>query len=245
MASTQHSWTFQPSVFAIQPPFFEPTLREAVASVTAMPPAKRNHIEACRRPRRNRLVNIRAELLLLAERAGERSIKADLSRLADSLTPRPPSRALQPLSELEVRQLLYIAKSRPEWKSLHALLLFVGCGKMSCAELFTLRRDDVILDRGKPRISVAGSRIVTLSLQLAEAAEALLASSEQWGSCRPEHFVLIRQTSKYGNHPCDPTRPAYIRLFRRQFDDVRSLAGVPCATWRRLEASGRMGVMEC
>lgn len=158
-----------------------------------------------------------------------------------------------PLTELEIRQLLYIAKSRPEWATLHSLLLFVGHGGISCAELFSLRRDDVILDRGRPRISIAAAphgagfkpaRTVMLSPQLAKEADALLSRGEQMGSRLPEHFFLVRQTSK-SRRPSDPAQSAYVKLFRRQFEDVRLLANLPDATWRRLELSGRMGVVEC
>jgi integrase len=235
----------------------------AVAAVPSFP-AKRESVSALSLPpflKHARHANVRTELLLLAERVADPSLKSDLERLADLLLrrsrkpspPSPPSPPPTPLTEREVRRILYIAKSRPEWKTLHALLLLIGCGGISCDEMFKLRRDDVVLDRGKPRINIAGSptrrgpkpsRTVTLPLRLAEAAETLLERSAEWGSCLPEHFVLIRQTSKYGN-PCDPMRPGYIRLFRRRFDDVRLLANLPHATWRRLEISGRIGVVEC
>lgn len=204
-------------------------------------------------PRGTRRANLRSELLALAERADEPSLKSDLARLAESLMPVQHQKR-SPLTESQIRNLLYIAKSRPEWKALHALLLFVGCGGFHCSDLFRIRRGDVVLDRGKPRISIAAgphargfrpSRVVILSPLLAEAAETLLTSSEQWGSHLPEHYLLVCRTSKYGNHPCDPMKPAYIKLFRRQFDDVRSLADCPEATWRQLELSGRMEVVEC
>lgn len=202
---------------------------------------------------RARLANVRSELLFLAERATEPFLKSDLERLAESLLSRSHQRRAE-LTAGEVRQLLYIAKSRPEWKTLHTLLLLVGCGGISCAEMFRLRRDDVVLGRGKPRINIASGpstrgikppRTVALSRPLAEAAETLLTLSEEWGSCLPEHFVLVRKTSKYGPQQCDPACPGYIRLFRRSFNDVRVLADIPHATWPRLEVSGRMGVVEC
>lgn len=238
------------NVASVENPFHNPNVLLSMQPCSACggDPSRRSFA-----PRGAARTNLRSELLVLADRTADLSLKSDLARLAESLTPRPIARRRRPLTELDVRQLLYIAKSRPEWKILHALLLFVGCGGISCTELFRLRRADVILDRGKPYVRIAArttgrghspSRTVSLTPLLAEAAETLLAFGEEWGSCLPEHFVLIRQTSKYGR-PCDPTRPGYIKLFSRRFEDVRLLANLPDATWRRVELSGRMGVVEC
>jgi integrase len=136
------------------------------------------------------------------------------------------------LSEQEEGSFFELAASSNEWWLAYAVatltLNTTACGK----ELRTMRRRDVDLDSGPPRIFVRDGknihrpRPIPLNEYAQEAMKTILKRTREQGSCHPDHFVFPRCLNRATWDATQPAGESWIRYQWKKLVDEAQRRGL-------------------